>query len=65
MRLGDRLEEDVKLRAEIYRGDPREATENLHHNLDALRGHLKKRREFLLAQPELKSAGPFDRELLK
>jgi hypothetical protein len=63
--MGDRLEDDVKLRAEIFRHDPKEATENLHHNLDALREHLKKRREFLLNQPELKSAGAFDRELLK
>jgi CotH kinase protein/Lamin Tail Domain len=63
--LGERLAEDVKLRAEIYRQDPKQAAEHLRRNLDSLREHLKKRREFLLEQPEIKSAGQFDREMLK
>jgi len=63
--MGEQLAEDVKLRAEVYRQDPREASEQLSRNLDSLREHLKKRREFLLNQAEIKSAGKFDREQLK
>ena len=63
--MGERLEEDVKIRAEIHGGDPKEAVEHLHKNLDSLRDHLVKRREFLLKQDELKNAGKFDRTALK
>jgi hypothetical protein len=63
--MGERLEEEVKIRAELQRGDPRQAVEHLHRNLDSLRTHLTKRRQFLLAQPEIKKAGKFDRSELK
>jgi hypothetical protein len=63
--LGERLEEDVKLRAELQRQDPKQAVAHLHRNLDALREHLTKRRKWLLDQDEIKKAGKFDRTLLK
>ncbi len=63
--LGERLEVDVKLRAELHKQDPKQAVAHLQRNLDALRNHLTKRRVFLLAQDEIKSAGKFDRTLLK
>jgi hypothetical protein len=63
--MGERVEEEVRVRAELQRGDPKQAVEHLHRNLDSLRTHLTKRRQFLLAQPEIKKAGPFDRSELK
>ena len=63
--VGEQLEEEVKIRAEIQRQDPKQAVENLHKNLDVLRTHLTKRRKFLLAQDEIKKAGKFDRSELK
>jgi hypothetical protein len=63
--LGERLEGELKLRAEVYRQDPKWAAEHLRRNLDSLREHLTKRRKFLLAQDEIKKAGKFDRSELK
>jgi hypothetical protein len=63
--MGERVEEEVRVRAELQRGDPNQAVDHLRRNLDSLRTHLTKRREFLLAQPEIKKAGKFDRSELK
>jgi hypothetical protein len=63
--LGERVQEEVKIRAELHREDPRAALERLRRNLDSLREHLTKRRKFLLAQEEIKKAGKFDRAELK
>jgi hypothetical protein len=63
--MGERLEEEVRVRAGLYREDPRSAQERLRRNLESLREHLTKRRKFLLAQAEIKNAGKFDRSLLK
>jgi len=54
--LGERLRPEVKLRAELIRADPDRAIQDLEQSLQTLREHLKKRREFLLAQDEIKSA---------
>jgi spore coat protein CotH len=56
--LGERLEDEVKLRAQIHRQDPKAAAEHLRRNLDSLREHLVKRRAFLLEQAELREAVP-------
>lgn len=53
--MGDRLRDDVRLRAELHREDPAAAMQRFDHNLNFMREHLKKRREFLLAQKELQS----------
>jgi CotH kinase protein/Lamin Tail Domain len=55
--MGERLEEEVQGRARARGEDPRRAVEHLRRNLDSLREHLTKRRQFLLAQDELKKAG--------
>jgi hypothetical protein len=49
----DRLKEDVKIRAKVAGGDASGA--QLAENVQLLKTHLEKRREFLLAQPELKA----------
>jgi hypothetical protein len=63
--LGERLEEEVQLRAELRKEDPKKALEHLRRNLESLREHLTKRRAFLLEQDEIKKAGKFDRALFK
>jgi CotH kinase protein/Lamin Tail Domain len=62
---GDRLVDEVKVRAALYRQDPKDAVAQLNRNLDSLREHLTKRRAFLLGQDEIKTAGKFDRNELK
>ncbi len=51
--LKARLQEDVRLRAELHGADPANAMQRFEANLQFLREHLKKRRQFLLAQKEL------------
>jgi hypothetical protein len=63
--MGERLEEEVQVRARLNGQDPRQAAEHLRRNLDSLREHLTKRRKFLLEQDEIKTAGKFDRDELK
>src|SRR6266700_1495174 len=61
---GERLRDEVKVRAELQRQDPRWAAEHLRRNLDSLREHLTRWRKFLLDQPEIQKAGKFDRSEL-
>jgi hypothetical protein len=63
--MGERLQEEVKIRAELRKEDPKKALEHLRRNLESLREHLTRRRAFLLAQDEIKKAGKFDRTQLK
>ena len=49
----------------MRREDPKQALTHFERNLDSLRDHLKRRREFLLAQNEIKKAGPLERTELK
>lgn len=60
-----RLEIEVKHRAELQNEDPKAAADELQQQVKSLREHLTKRREFLLKQDEIKSAGKFDRTELK
>jgi hypothetical protein len=53
--LEARLTPEVKFRAEIDRQNPAFAVERLKSDLALCREHLRLRREFLLAQNELKS----------
>ena len=59
--MGDRLRDEVKVRAAILKQDPERALERFERDLQDLRDHIKKRREFLLAQEEVKNAGKFSR----
>jgi hypothetical protein len=63
--MGERLEDEVQVRAKLNGQDPRQAAEHLRRNLDSLREHLTKRRKFILEQAEIKTAGKFDRTELK
>jgi spore coat protein CotH len=47
---------EVKLRAEAQKQDPAAAVEQLRTDIARCREHIRKRREFLLAQAELKQA---------
>jgi hypothetical protein len=62
---GDRIAEEVAIRAKVRNEDVPRALEHLRRNLGALSEHLTKRRKFLLAQDEVKKAGKFDRSELK
>ena len=55
--MGERLKPEAKLRAELSQSDPDRAAADLEENLQSLREHLTKRREFLLAEDEIKNVG--------
>jgi hypothetical protein len=57
--MGQRLVPEVELRAGLMHQDPKRALRNLERNLQSLRDHLKQRRQFLLAQDDIKEAEPF------
>jgi hypothetical protein len=57
--MGERLKPEVEVRARLMQTDPQRALRNMERSLQSLRDHLTKRREFLLAQNEIKNAGPF------
>jgi hypothetical protein len=59
------LKDEVRLRAELMKESPEEKIAQFERNLKSLKEHLTKRREFLLAQTEIKSAGKGDRAALK
>jgi hypothetical protein len=53
-----RLEPELRLRAKLTGQNPDEAAKQLKINVDCLKQHLVKRREFLLAQKEIKDLPP-------
>jgi hypothetical protein len=53
--MGDRLRDDVRIRAQIHGEDPAGALQRHEGNLNWMREHLKKRRAYLLAQKELQA----------
>ena len=61
----ERLRPEVRLRAEIFKTDPDAALREFEGQLGRAREHLKKRREFLLAQIEIKTADAFSTEGLE
>lgn len=52
-RTAERLQDDARLRAELAGRDPQEGARLLARNVESLRNHLRKRRQFLLEQKEL------------
>ena len=48
-----RLEDEARIRGAATGADPDRAVANLHRNMQSMKDHLTKRREFLLKQPEL------------
>jgi hypothetical protein len=63
--LQERLKDEVPVRAKLLNESPEEAKDQFERNLGSLKEHLVKRRDFLLAQEELKTAGKFDRSELR
>jgi hypothetical protein len=55
--MGERLRDDVRIRAQIHGEDPTAAMQRHESHLNWMREHLKKRRAFLLAQKELQAGG--------
>ena len=53
--LGKQLRDEVRLRAIAGKENPDQALERFDRNLKSLKEHLVRRRQFLLAQEELKS----------
>lgn len=60
-----KLRGEVKVRAEVFKTDAARAERQFDQQLAAVRQHLRKRGEFLLAQEELKKAGTFSTEGLE
>lgn len=63
--MREQLLDEVKIRANAIGDDPRRAERRFEGNLKLLRDFVKKRRAYLLAQPEIANARPFDRSLLQ
>jgi hypothetical protein len=61
----ERLRPELKQRAEIFKTDPAVAESRFERLTEALRQHIRKRGEFLLAQDEIKNAGAFSKEGLE
>ncbi len=59
--MANRLEPEIRFRAKLLNTDPERAVQDFSSNLQSIREHLTKRREFLLAQDEIKNAGKFSR----
>ena len=55
--LQARLKEEVRFRATIIKQDPDAAEAALQRNIQSLKEHLTKRRQFLLEQEEIRTAG--------
>ncbi|MCY2955359.1 MAG: CotH kinase family protein, partial [Planctomycetota bacterium] len=51
--VADRLQDEVRIRAQATSGNPQAGTDRLRQNVQSLKSYLAKRREFLLKQPEL------------
>ncbi len=57
--MAKRLEPEVRIRAEASGQGVDAALQAFHDDIQSLRRHLTKRRNFILAQEEIKEAGPF------
>ena len=55
--VGRRLKDEVLIRAKAMNEPPEMASKRLETNLQLLKDHLTKRREFLLKQDEIRMAG--------
>ena len=63
--LKEQLSEEVRARATVMNEKPEGAMARFDQNLESLKEHLQKRREFLLAQDEIKKAGKVERTALR
>lgn len=63
--LHSRLAEEVQYRAQVMKEDPDKARKRFESNLASLKDFVTRRRQWLLEQEEIKTAGPFDPAQLK
>lgn len=63
--IRNQLQEEVRYRATLQGEDPKRAERRLESNLKLMRQFVTQRRAYLLAQPEILTAGPFNRAALK
>jgi hypothetical protein len=63
--LRDRLQDEVRFRAEASKEDPNRAQQRFESNLASLKEFVTKRRQWLLEQAEIRTAGAFDRTQVK
>jgi hypothetical protein len=61
----DRLKEEVRFRAQIQHGDPAAAEHQLEANIASLKDFATRRREWLLSQEEIKTAGVYEPKKLQ
>jgi len=59
----DRLREEVEFRASVSKEDPVVALERFEQDLASLKEFVEKRREWLLAREEIRSAAQYDKKL--
>ena len=61
----ERLQDEVKYRAQVRKEDPEQEEKEFESNLASLKEFITKRRQWLLEQEEIRTAGSFDRAQLK
>jgi hypothetical protein len=61
----DRLKEEIQYRAQVTKEDQDRAQKRFESNLASLKEFITKRRQWLLEQDEIRTAGAFDRAQLK
>jgi hypothetical protein len=60
----DRLGGEINYRAQVSKEDHQRALKNFESNLDSFKEFIRKRRQWLLEQEEVRTAGTFDRAQL-
>jgi hypothetical protein len=60
----DRLNQEVIYRAQVGKQDIQRAQKRFESNLESLKDFIRKRRQWLLEQEEVRNAGPVERAQL-
>lgn len=61
----ERLQDEVRYRAQVKKEDPARDEKRFESNLASLKEFITKRRQWLLDQEEIRTAGPYERAQLK
>jgi len=61
----ERLQDEVRYRAQVKKEDPAQDEKRFESNLASLKEFITKRRQWLLEQEEIRTAGPYERARLK
>ena len=60
----ERLQDEVRYRAQVKKEDPARDEKRFESNLASLKEFITKRRQWLLDQEEIRTAGPYERAQL-